>query len=104
MPVVDCEASEPNHGVTFVVNVNRPTPLNIVTDITVLDAKPIGTVSLQYQQSGQSCWIAAATTVDHFYHSDSFWTQCAVMSEIGHEINGFPATTGACTVTRCAGK
>ena len=31
---------DPNHGVTFVVTVDWPTPLNIVTDITVLDAKP----------------------------------------------------------------
>ncbi|HKR46540.1 MAG TPA: hypothetical protein VJU59_43920 [Paraburkholderia sp.] len=30
-----------NHGVTFVVNVNWGAPLNIVTDITVLDDAPI---------------------------------------------------------------
>lgn len=30
-----------NHGVTFVVNVNWGAPLNIVTDITVLDEPPI---------------------------------------------------------------
>ncbi len=36
---------DPNHGVTFVVTVDWPQPLNIVTDITVLDAGPefIGT-------------------------------------------------------------
>jgi hypothetical protein len=28
---------DPNHGVTFVVNVDWGSPLNIVTDITVLD-------------------------------------------------------------------
>ena len=28
---------DPNHGVTFVVNVDWGAPLNIVTDITVLD-------------------------------------------------------------------
>ncbi len=33
--------NDPNHGVTFVVNVDWPTPLYIVTDITVLDDKPI---------------------------------------------------------------
>jgi hypothetical protein len=32
---------DPNHGVTFVVNVDWNTPLNIVTDITVLDNPPI---------------------------------------------------------------
>jgi len=99
---------DPNHGVTFVVNVGWDSPLNIVTDITVLDAKPIETqlyvpevtnrlgVGLQYQQSGQWCWIAMGLTVDHFYDPQSSWTQCAVMTQIGHEINGFPANTGAC--------
>ena len=32
---------DPNHGVTFVVNVDWPNPLYIVTDITVLDSRPI---------------------------------------------------------------
>lgn len=32
---------DPNHGVTFVVNVDWGTPLPIVTDITVLDSTPI---------------------------------------------------------------
>lgn len=31
---------DPNHGVTFVVTVDWPQPLNVVTDITVLDARP----------------------------------------------------------------
>lgn len=32
---------DPNHGVTFVVNVDWGAPLPIVTDITVLDSAPI---------------------------------------------------------------
>ena len=32
---------DPNHGVTFVVNVDWGSPLPIVTDITVLDGPPI---------------------------------------------------------------
>ena len=32
---------DPNHGVTFVVQIDWETPLNIVADITVLD-KPVG--------------------------------------------------------------
>jgi hypothetical protein len=32
---------DPNHGVGFVVNINGDSPLKIVTDITVLDDKPI---------------------------------------------------------------
>jgi hypothetical protein len=99
---------DPNHGVTFVVNVGWDAPLNIVSDITVLDAKPIETqtyvpdvnnrlgVRMQYQQSSEWCWIAVATTVDHFYNPASTWTQCQVMTQIGQEINGFPADTTAC--------
>jgi hypothetical protein len=32
---------DPNHGVTFVVNVGWGAPLNIVTDITLLDDPPV---------------------------------------------------------------
>jgi hypothetical protein len=32
---------DPNHGVSFVVNIDWPSPLMIATDITVLDAKPV---------------------------------------------------------------
>jgi hypothetical protein len=32
---------DPNHGVSFVVNVDWTSPLTIVTDITVLDAPPV---------------------------------------------------------------
>jgi hypothetical protein len=32
---------DPNHGVTFVVNIDWGSPLTIVTDITVLDNPPI---------------------------------------------------------------
>ena len=32
---------DPNHGVTFVVNIDWPSPLTIVTDITLLDNPPI---------------------------------------------------------------
>jgi len=32
---------DPNHGVTFVVNVNWDSSLYVATDITVLDDKPV---------------------------------------------------------------
>lgn len=38
--------SDPNHGVTFVVNVDWDSPLPIATDITVFDELP----SVQYQE------------------------------------------------------
>lgn len=97
-----------NHGVTFVVNIGWDSPLNIVTDITVLDDKPeevqfyvpprpnnIG-LRMQFQESSVWCWIAVATSINKFYHPASTWTQCQVMTEIGHKINGFEANTGAC--------
>lgn len=37
---------DPNHGVTFVVNVDWGAPLHVVTDITVLDSPP---VDIEYQ-------------------------------------------------------
>lgn len=37
---------DPNHGVTFVVTVDFPSPLHVVTDITVFDAPP---VDIEYQ-------------------------------------------------------
>jgi hypothetical protein len=97
-----------NHGVTFVVSVDWDTPLPIVTDITVLDAKPIEVqtyqpptpnnigLRMQYQEANLWCWIAVATSVSHFYNPSSPWTQCQVMTVIGQNINGFPTDTSAC--------
>jgi hypothetical protein len=99
---------DPNHGVTFVVNVDWGSPLNIVTEIILLDAKPIETqtyvppqppnigLRMQYQETTEWCWMAVATSINHFYHPGSTWTQCQVMTVVGHNINGFPANTGAC--------
>jgi hypothetical protein len=99
---------DPNHGVTFVVNVDWNSPLNVVTDITLLDDKPIETqtyvpqmpnnigLRMQYQESSQWCWIAVGTSISHFYNPASTWTQCQVMTVIGQTINGFPRNTSAC--------
>lgn len=99
---------DPNHGVTFVINVDWPEPLLIATDITVLDAKPVDVqfyepdvshnlgMRTQYQQSSLWCWIATAVSVDRFYDPASTWTQCQVMTQIGQSINGFPIDTSAC--------
>ena len=98
---------DPNHGVTFVVHVDWQTPLNIVTDITVLD-KPVEIqtyvpptprnigLRMQYQETNEWCWMAVATSVSHFYNPASTWTQCQVMTIVGHNVNGFPANTSAC--------
>jgi papain like cysteine protease AvrRpt2 len=99
---------DPNHGVTFAVNVNWGSPLNIVTDITVLDNKPIEIdyfippkprnigLRMQYQESSEWCWIAVATSINHFYNPASSVTQCQIMTTVGQNINNFPRDTSAC--------
>jgi hypothetical protein len=99
---------DPNHGVTFAVNVNWGSPLNVVTDITVLDGKPIETdyftppapqnvgLRMQYQESSEWCWIAVATSINHFYNPASSVTQCQIMTTVGQNINRFPPNTSAC--------
>ena len=51
---------------------------------------------MQYQESDQWCWIAVATSVNHFYSPGSGWTQCAVMNDVGHRVNGFDPNTSVC--------
>ncbi|MBV8214050.1 MAG: C39 family peptidase [Verrucomicrobia bacterium] len=99
---------DPNHGVTFVVNVDWGSPLNVVTDITLFDNKPTETqiyipptpnnigLRMQYQETNEWCWIAVATSINHFYNPRSTWTQCAVMTVVGQTINLFPPNTSAC--------
>ncbi len=99
---------DPNHGVTFVVNVGWNGAINVVTDITVLDAKPVETqtylpatprnigLRMQYQQTTEWCWMANAVSVSHFYNPASTWTQCQVMTVVGQNINGFAKNTSAC--------
>jgi hypothetical protein len=99
---------DPNHGVNFYVNINSSFPINLVTDITVLNTKPIEVqtytpptpnnigLRMQFQQSNNWCWIAVGTSISHYYNSSSTWRQCAVMTDIGHRINNFPADTSAC--------
>jgi Papain-like cysteine protease AvrRpt2 len=101
-----------NHGVTFVINAAWGSPINVVTDITVLDAKPVETqtytppmpnnigLRMQYQESNEWCWIAVATSINHFYNPSSTWTQCQIMTVIGQNINGFSKTTSACPTSQ----
>jgi hypothetical protein len=77
---------DPNHGVTFVVTVDWDEPLHVVTDISVLDDKPIDTewngnllaFVMQHQQQTNWCWAATATSVAHYYDAGSTWAQCQV--------------------------
>jgi hypothetical protein len=97
-----------NKGVTFVVSVEWGSPLNVVTDITLLDHKPIEIqtyvppipnnigLAMQYQETTQWCWIAVATSINHFYDRTSTWSQCKIMTQIGQNINKYPSNTSAC--------
>lgn len=77
--------NDPNHGVTFVVTVDWPEPLNIVTDIVVADAatptQPPELVwqrlafNMQTQQQTNWCWCANTVSISNFYGDT--WTQCA---------------------------
>ncbi|MFJ8313780.1 MULTISPECIES: papain-like cysteine protease family protein [unclassified Streptomyces] len=80
---------DPNHGVGFVVTVDWGSPLHIVTDITVLDDKPVyrlwdgGRLAfvMQHQQQTNWCWAAVSTSISLFYNAGSTWTQCAVANQ-----------------------
>jgi len=77
--------SDPNHGVTFVLTVDWPEPLNVVTDIVLMDELPdvsqhpplqwqrLGFV-MQNQQQSNWCWCATTVTVSNFYGDNL--TQC----------------------------
>jgi hypothetical protein len=75
-----------NHGVTFVITVGWDSPIHVVTDITVLDAKPVDVLwngnllafTMQHQQQSNWCWAATATSVAHYYDASSTWAQCQV--------------------------
>ena len=76
---------DPNHGVTFVVTVDWPDPINIVTDIILVEptspAQPPELVwqrlafMMQTQQQTNWCWSANTVSIANFYGDT--WTQCA---------------------------
>jgi hypothetical protein len=51
---------------------------------------------MQYQEMNEWCWIAVATSINHFYDRASTEQQCGVMTIVGHTINKFPPNTSAC--------
>ena len=96
-----------NHGVTFVVNVDWGAPLNVVTDITVLDAPP---VDIEYQKSilsfvmptqlqSQWCWAATSLGVAQYYDPATTWTQCTIAnSQLSRSDCCGVGAAGACNV------
>jgi hypothetical protein len=80
------------------MSVEWGSPLNVVTDIKLLDHKPIEIqtyvppipnnigLAMQYQETTQWCWIAVATSINHFYDRTSTWSQCKIMTQIGQTL------------------
>src|SRR5580658_9004961 len=60
--------------------------------------KNIG-LKMQYQEASEWCWIAVATSINHFYDSASTATQCSIMTTVGQAINKWPSTTLCCPDT-----
>lgn len=68
---------DPNHGVTFVVTVDWPEPLDIVTDIVVADGVSTPqppelrwsrlAFTMQNQQQTNWCWCAVTVSVANYY-------------------------------------
>jgi hypothetical protein len=54
---------------------------------------------MQFQETTEWCWIAVATSINHFYNPASTSTQCGIMTNIGQNINKFPTDTSACPTT-----
>lgn len=54
--------------------------------------KNIG-LKMQYQETKDWCWIAVATSIDHFYNPASTSTQSSIMTTVGQTINKWPSTT-----------
>jgi len=48
---------------------------------------------MQYQETSEWCWIAVATSINHFYNPASTLTQSEVMTIVGQSINKWPSTT-----------
>lgn len=100
---------DPNHGVTFVITVDWGAPLHVVTDITVLDGKPVDTLwngdllafTMQRQQQSNWCWAATSTSVAHYYDAGSTWTQCQVAnSQTGRTDCCAGGAAGACNTAQ----
>lgn len=96
-----------NRGVTFVVDVQWPQPLNIVTDVAILSGPgraqhpPLVwrrvNVAIPLQQQNHWCWAAVSTGVAAFYGTAT--TQCAVANGVlGRTDCCGGGAAGACNV------
>jgi hypothetical protein len=95
---------DPNHGVTFVVDVAWGAPLDVVTDVVLLD-RPRGSqhppldwrrlaFTVQHQLQTNWCWCAVTVSVANFYGASL--TQCTFA-------NTFLSRTDCCTASGGSG-
>jgi hypothetical protein len=100
---------DPNHGVTFVVDIDWPYPLDIVTDITVMDKPWLSQgfplvwkrlrFVMQHQQQTNWCWAATAASVAAFYNVLTPWIQCTVANaQLGFSDCCGAGASGHCNV------
>lgn len=103
--------ADPNNGVTFIVDVDWPDPLNVVTDIVLLeDSVPLVqhpaldwhrlAFAVQRQQQTNWCWCAVTVSISNSYGDNL--NQCGFANtELGRNDccgTGGP-DTGKCNVT-----
>lgn len=95
---------DPNHGVTFVVDIGWESPLNIVTDVVVVEAAEIVELDwlrlafqMQTQQQSNWCWCANAVSIADFYGAS--WTQGQLANQqLGLTTCTVDGSTAACNV------
>jgi hypothetical protein len=102
---------DPNHGVTFVLNASGSSPLNIVTDINLLDDKPIDTQirSPGSEQHRPPHAVPGGRPDGHDFAPcpsargivEVVNAGCHRNPAPGQTINKFPPGTSACRSARC---
>jgi len=70
----------PTRQVTVLANSGQDLPQNIG-------------LRMQYQETSEWCWIAVATSINHYYDPASTLTQGALMTIVGQTLNDWPSTT-----------
>jgi hypothetical protein len=93
-----------NHGVTFVVDVAWGSPLNVVTDIVLVEAAEIVVMQwnrlafqMQTQEQSNWCWCANAVSIANFY--GGAWTQGQLANtQLGQTTCTVDGSTAVCNV------
>jgi len=79
--------------VTTAVTQSTPTTQAILSGNSGQDLPQNIGLRMQYQETSEWCWIAVATSINHFYNPTSTLTQGALMTAVGQTIGKWPSTT-----------